>query len=73
MRKRRVPTSAIIGISELTPRRYTDGETTLGLIAESVRLAVQDAGLEKEAIDGLLVGPQVGKHLNMSQQPSPSI
>ncbi|MBS4209390.1 thiolase family protein [Bacillus sp. FJAT-50079] len=61
MRKRRVPTSAIIGIAELTPRRYTEGETTLGLIAESVRLAVQDAGLEKEAIDGLLVGPQVGE------------
>lgn len=61
MIKRRVPNCAIIGIAELTPVRYTDGATTLGLIAESVRLAVQDAGLDKERIDGLLVGPQVGE------------
>lgn len=47
MIKRRVPNCAIIGIAELTPVRYTDGATTLGLIAESVRLAVQDAGLDK--------------------------
>ncbi len=59
--KKRVPNCAIIGIGELAPVRYTEGATTLGLIAESVRLAVQDAGLEKDAIDGLLVGPQVGE------------
>ncbi|MCT2535347.1 thiolase family protein [Aquibacillus koreensis] len=53
--------AAIIGIGELKPSRYTEGKTTLGMIAESVCLAVQDAGLEKEAIDGLLVGPQVGE------------
>lgn len=53
--------SAIIGISELTPVRYSDGVTTLAFIAESVRLAVEDAGLEKDAIDGLLIGPQVGE------------
>lgn len=57
----RVPKGAIIGIGELTPVRYSEGVTTLGLIAESVRLAIQDAGIEKDEIDGLLIGPQVGE------------
>jgi len=52
---------AIAGIGELKPVRRTQGATTLGLIAETVRLAVEDAGLDKDAIDGLLVGPQVGE------------
>lgn len=52
---------AIIGIGEISPVRYTEGETTLGMIAEAARLAIVDADLEKEAIDGLLVGPQVGE------------
>ncbi|WP_338470974.1 thiolase family protein [Niallia sp. XMNu-256] len=61
MSKRRVAKAAIIGIGELKPVRYSEGMTTLGFIAEAVRLAVQDAGLEKGAIDGLLIGPQVGE------------
>lgn len=61
MTKYRVPSGAIVGIGQLKPTRYSEGDTTLGLIAESVRLAVQDAGFEKEEIDGLLVGPQVGE------------
>ncbi|WP_099363994.1 thiolase family protein [Fredinandcohnia onubensis] len=61
MVKRRVPKGAIIGIGELTPVRYSEGVTTLGLIAESVRLAIKDAGIEKDEIDGLLIGPQVGE------------
>ncbi|WP_163538624.1 thiolase family protein [Gracilibacillus sp. YIM 98692] len=52
---------AIIGIGELKPVRYSEGKTTLGLIAEATRLAIQDAGISKEEIDGLLVGPQVGE------------
>lgn len=52
---------AIVGIGELKPTRKTQGATTLDYIAQAVRLAVADAGLEKEAIDGLLVGPQVGE------------
>lgn len=59
--KRRNPKCAVIGIGELTPVRYTEGATTLGMIAKAARLAVQDAGLDKDAIDGLLVGPQVGE------------
>jgi acetyl-CoA acetyltransferase len=57
----RQPYGAIIGIGELKPVRSTTGATTLGMIAEVARLAVADAGLEPGAIDGLLVGPQVGE------------
>jgi acetyl-CoA acetyltransferase len=53
--------AAIVGIGELKPVRRTEGATTLGLIAEVSRLALLDAGLEPGAIDGLLVGPQVGE------------
>lgn len=55
------PPAGIVGIGELKPVRSTKGATTLGLIAEVARLAVLDAGLEPGAIDGLLVGPQVGE------------
>jgi acetyl-CoA acetyltransferase len=59
--KRENSNCAVVGIGELDPVRYTEGATTLGMIAEAVRLAVQDAGIEKDSIDGLLVGPQVGE------------
>ncbi|WP_395065597.1 thiolase family protein [Paraburkholderia silvatlantica] len=52
---------AIAGIGELKPVRRTQGAMTLQFIADAVRLAVDDAGLDKDAIDGLLVGPQVGE------------
>ncbi|WP_258000264.1 thiolase family protein [Bacillus sp. Marseille-P3661] len=61
MIQRQKPSAAIVGISELKPVRYTEGATTLGMIAESVRLAALDAGIGKDQIDGLLVGPQVGE------------
>ena len=55
------PRAALVGVGELTPTRRTHGKTTLGLIAETARLAVADSGLSKDQIDGLLVGPQVGE------------
>jgi acetyl-CoA acetyltransferase len=55
------PWGALIGIGELKPVRKTEGKTTMGLLAEAARLAVQDSGLAKDRIDGLLVGPQVGE------------
>lgn len=55
------PWGAIVGVGELAQRRRTTDETTLGQIALAARLAVLDAGLSPDAIDGLLVGPQLGE------------
>ena len=52
---------AVVGAAELPPARVTPGQTTLGMIGRVARAAVADAGLEPAAIDGLLVGPQVGE------------
>ncbi|MGH3359214.1 MAG: thiolase family protein [Nocardioidaceae bacterium] len=54
-------TCAIVGVAELPPRRTTAGVTTLEMIARVAKLAIEDAGLEPGAIDGLAVGPQVGE------------
>jgi len=53
--------AALIGVGSLKPVRRTEGETTLGMLARASALALADAALEKDAIDGLLVGPQVGE------------
>lgn len=53
--------AAVVGAAELPPRRESPGETTLGMIADVSALAVADAGIEPGAIDGLLVGVQVGE------------
>src|SRR5690625_6635929 len=50
---------AIVGIGELAPQRYSTGSTTLSILAEASIRALQDSGLTPDAIDGLLVGPQV--------------
>lgn len=54
-------TCSIVGAAELPPRRTTPGVTTLEMIARVSALAVADAGLEPGAIDGLVVGTQVGE------------
>ncbi len=46
--------AAIAGIGEFKPVRYTEGATTLGMLAEVARLAVADAGLEFGEVDGLI-------------------
>lgn len=53
--------AAIVGVGELPPTRKTDGESTMGMLARCAALALADSGLEKDEIDGLLVGPQVGE------------
>lgn len=53
--------AAIVGIAELAPRRTSVNETTLSLLAKVSLAAVRDAKLEREAIDALLVGVQVGE------------
>lgn len=51
----------IAGVSELKSARRTEGATTLDYIMDAVIQAVDDSGLDKDAVDGLLVGPQVGE------------
>jgi acetyl-CoA acetyltransferase len=49
--------AAIVGIGELPPVRYTEGETTLGMIAKVGLAAVEDSGIPFAEIDGLIVHP----------------
>ena len=45
---------AIVGIGEVPTRREYPGRTMFGLCADAARLAIEDAGLRKEDIDGLV-------------------
>jgi acetyl-CoA acetyltransferase len=49
--------ASITGISELPPQKDGRGLRTLDLLAQAARLAIEDAGLLKSDIDGLLVTP----------------
>lgn len=55
------PHAALVGVGSLKPQRRTEGASTMGLLARAAKAALDDAGLEKAQIDGLLVGPQVGE------------
>ena len=46
--------AAIVGVAEFKPTRYTEGETTLGMLAKVAMDAIADAGLEPGDVDGLL-------------------
>lgn len=46
--------AAIVGIGELPTRRTYPGRTTQSLCTEAARMALADAGLHKEDIDGLV-------------------
>lgn len=49
--------AAIIGIGEVKPTRTAEGKTSLGIMAEAAKLAIEDAGLRTQDIDGLLLCP----------------
>src|SRR3990172_7469812 len=49
--------AAIVGVGELKPTRYTEGETTLTMLAKAGLLAIEDSGIPFEEIDGLLTQP----------------
>ncbi|NMC26708.1 MAG: thiolase family protein [Syntrophomonadaceae bacterium] len=49
--------SVILGIGELKPSLDVKGQISLDLLARAAVLAIQDAGLDKGDIDGLLVCP----------------
>lgn len=46
--------AAIVGIGEVPTRRAYPGRTVWGLAAEAARLAIEDSGLKKRDIDGLI-------------------
>ena len=46
--------ASIIGIGELKPERRKPGRTGPGLAAEAAKLCIEDAGLRKEDVDGLI-------------------
>ena len=46
--------AAIVGISEIPTRRTMPDRSELGLIAEAVKMALDDAHLRKEDVDGLV-------------------
>ena len=47
--------AAIVGIAEFKPSRYTEGATTLGMLAQVAAGAIADAGLEMGEVDGLVI------------------
>ena len=46
--------AAVVGIGEVPTRRLLEGRTLYGLCAEAARMAITDAGLRKQDIDGLV-------------------
>ena len=46
--------AAIVGIGELKPERTRPGRDAMSLLAEAAYLAIQDAGLTKADIDGMI-------------------
>src|SRR5437899_11600678 len=51
--------AAIVGIGELKPERSRPNRDAMSLLAEASYLAIQDAGLTKADIDGLIFDPQL--------------
>lgn len=52
--------AAVTGVAERTPTRWTDGETTIDMLAKIAVEAIADAGLQLADIDGLLCHPMGG-------------
>ena len=46
--------AAIVGVAEFKPSRYTEGETTLGMLAKVAASAIADAGMEPGDVDGVI-------------------
>jgi acetyl-CoA acetyltransferase len=46
--------AAIAGIGELKPVRYTQGETTLGMMLDAGLSAIEDSGVAFDEVDGIL-------------------
>jgi acetyl-CoA acetyltransferase len=53
--------AAIVGIGELKPERTRPGRSAMSLLAEAAYEAIQDAGLNKSDIDGMIMEPQLAE------------
>jgi hypothetical protein len=51
--------AAIVGTGELKPERQKPGRDTMSLLGEACYLAIQDAGLTKQDIDGMIIDPEL--------------
>src|SRR5437773_11613341 len=51
--------AAIVGIGELKPERKRPNRSGMSLLAEAAYLAIQDAGLTKRDIDGMIMEPEL--------------
>ena len=49
--------AAVVGLAERAPQRYTGDETNLELLSGVAVEAMADAGIDRRAVDGLLVHP----------------
>src|SRR3970282_2730002 len=49
--------AVIVGVGQLKPARYTEGETTMTMLARPGLLAIEDSRIPFEEIDGLLTQP----------------
>ena len=52
--------TAIVGIGELPTKKAYPGRTTFSLLTEAAKLAIEDAGLRKSDIDGLVCAGEQG-------------
>jgi acetyl-CoA C-acetyltransferase len=52
--------AAVTGVAERKPTRWTDGETTIDMLAKTGVAAIADAGLQLADIDGLVCHPMGG-------------
>ncbi|MDY6892652.1 MAG: hypothetical protein SVO26_02910 [Chloroflexota bacterium] len=59
--------AAIVGIGELKPtKKPPPGVTAWGLMAEAARLAIEDAGLTREDIDGIILEPSMADRMSFT-------
>src|SRR5215210_2678534 len=59
--------AAIVGIGELPTRRTYPGRTTVSLMAEVAHLALEDAGLRKEDLDGVVTNAETVNPLTFAE------
>lgn len=68
--------AAVVGVAERAPQRYSGNLTALDMFSEIATEAMEDAGVARSEVDGLLVNPvgglpgfvpaTVGEHLGLS-------